>query len=104
MIIKIALPRFLSIADEDRFFSGFHGISAVREFTGVARGLNINLDGRKMSIQNIRELIALLHRYGVDLEPLAVLSKGRYSVWLKNPDAYWYKSMFSREETNGQRV
>ncbi|MBV6287650.1 hypothetical protein [Pseudomonas aegrilactucae] len=51
-----------------------------------------------MTTNNIRELVALLYRYGVDLEPLVVLSKGKNGDWLKNVDGYWYTSMFSRGE------
>lgn len=51
-----------------------------------------------MTTNNIRELVALLYRYGVDLEPLVVLSKGGNGDWLKNVDGYWYTSMFSRGE------
>lgn len=96
MVIKITLPKFLSRNDEDRFFYGLQDVQAFKGCKGEGRNLNIKLDGRKMTVNNIRELIALLYRYGVDLVPLAVISKGRYGGWLKSPGCYWYESMFPK--------
>ncbi|WP_322359371.1 hypothetical protein [Pseudomonas sichuanensis] len=94
MKILIELPSFFSNLDEVRFFEGLTSNPATVEVRGSGRGLNIKIDKRKLSKENMRELISIFFRYGVNLRPLAEIANGSRHAWMKDSDYYWYKSMF----------
>jgi hypothetical protein len=45
----------------------------------------------------LRELIALLCRYGVDLSPLSVLATSKRFKWIQEPHYYWHRQMFEEQ-------
>ena len=94
MNMLIALPNFLSNLDEARFFEAIISNPATVSVRGIERSLEINIDKRKLSNDNLRELIALLFRYQVALGPLAEIANGPRHTWIRDSDYYWYTSMF----------
>ncbi|WP_155624483.1 hypothetical protein [Burkholderia diffusa] len=94
MDIRISLVRFLSKGDEQRFFCGLDGISAIKGYVGSGRELIVKIDRRVLDASMLREFIALLSRYNTDISALSVLASSKKFAWLKDPRCYWYKDMF----------
>ena len=99
MKIKIDLVTFYSRGDERRLFQGLGDISAITDVTGVGRGLALKIDVRKLNDEMLRELIALLWRYGISLRPISVLCEKKKFVWISEDKFYWHKNMFDQNIT-----
>ncbi len=95
MIVKIALGSFYSKGDERRLFTGFSDIAAIRGVQGVGRDLLLDMPLAGLSKEAMRELMALLWRYGISLAPLRALAQTKKFGWLNDPQGYWYGSMFN---------
>ena len=81
-----------SPGDETAFFDWLGAIACVGVIGGVGPDLLIPLT-REPSDEELRELIALFHRYGVSLGQLAVFNRD----WLLSPDAFWFSGMFGSD-------
>jgi len=102
--IKCTKVRFYSHRDEAAFFAFAEGIPAVRKIVGDADSIVLVLRP-KVSENSLRELIALLLRYKVDMRALAALENEKNSSWFRDPGAFWYKKVFSspdRKKTRNQ--
>jgi hypothetical protein len=86
-------PHFFSAKDEDVFFGWLQSIGCIGRITGRLRSLYIPLR-RAPSDAQLRELLALFHRYRMNMRPLAILKTGRNAKWFADRDAYWYKKVF----------
>lgn len=94
MKITLNLTTFYSTGDERRFFQGLTGNSAVSKISGFGRQLEVTLVLNRLSRDALRDLIALLWRYGISLEALSFLVKKDKFMWINDERYYWYKSMF----------
>lgn len=94
MQLEIGLTTFYSKGDEQRFFQGLTDISAIKEIRGIGKELVVQLDTRSLSKEALRELIAVLWRYGISLYPLRVLAENRKFAWIAEEKFYWHKNMF----------
>ncbi|WP_325539280.1 hypothetical protein [Ramlibacter sp.] len=97
--MKVALTSFYSRGDERRLFSGFEEIPAIRSVHGVGRELLLEIDLSLLGKEALRELVALLWRYGIPLAPLRVLSSKKKFSWLNDHQGYWYGTMFDEAAT-----
>lgn len=79
--------------DEDAFFGWLKRISCVSEFKGVGRDLWITLR-RAPNDDDLRELIALFHRYKVDMRQLAAFETPENSTWFRKPGTFWHRAVF----------
>lgn len=75
MILKIALSSFYSTGDERRLFMGSKEIAAIRSAQGVGRDLLLDIEVAGLNKEAMRELLALLWRYGIPLTPLRVFAE-----------------------------
>ncbi len=94
MILKAALGSFYSKGDERRLFLGFEEIAAIRSVHGVGPDLLLDIDVLALSKETMRELMALLWRYGMPLAPLRPFAEKKKFAWLDDPQGYWYSAMF----------
>ncbi len=94
MDVEIALGCFYSQGDERRLFQGLNEIKAIRSVKGVGVNLIISLEMRLLSKDALRELMALLWRYGIPLAPFYFLAERKKFAWLNDERGYWYKSLF----------
>lgn len=87
-------PEFLSRGDENAFFARLGEIACIVSVFG--RGLRIEIDfGRLPRADELREMIALLYRYNLDMRWLAAFRTSRNSKWFsENKNAYWYPRVF----------
>lgn len=96
MQIKVQGPTYLSQNDETAMFEWLGRIAVVREVTGKGRDLIIVLNGAPTDNQ-LRDLLALFFRYGMDMTPLAALRTAKNHAWLSDPSNYWFEAVFGRK-------
>jgi hypothetical protein len=97
-------PTYLSQGDERVFFEWLQSISCVDKVGGQGRQLHIRLK-RLPGRLDLRELIAVLHRYHVDPRPLAALKTPRNSEWFaENKVAYWYAGIFGKPKKGSRKI
>jgi hypothetical protein len=94
MIVQITLGSFYSIGDERRLFQGFAEIPAIRGVQGVGRDLLLNIEIGALNKEGMRELLALLWRYGIPLAPLRPLADKKKFAWLNETQGYWHSDLF----------
>jgi hypothetical protein len=95
MILKVELGTFYSRGDERRLFQGFKEIAAIREVKGVGRDLMLDIQLSSLSSEALRELLALLWRYGIPLAPLRAFAEKKKFSWLNDARGYWHSDMFA---------
>lgn len=94
IIFTINEPRpFFSYLDEKNFFTWLESIPAVKHINGSAKGLEISL-ATPLNESHIRDLIAIMHRYGIEKKPLQQLCTSENESWFKDKNKYWYQSVF----------
>ncbi|HEV2649853.1 MAG TPA: hypothetical protein VGU69_01235 [Rhizomicrobium sp.] len=87
-------PRpFYSHNDEKNFFRWLEEIPAVGKVTGTSKGLKIVVK-TPVADKDLREIIAVMSRYSLDLHPLHALLTTENSDWFKNPEAFWHDAVF----------
>jgi hypothetical protein len=85
--------RYGSQGDEDVFFHWLARIGCVGEPWGRVRDLYIPIVSDPTD-DELRELIALFHRYAVDLRQLATFETRANRAWFRKPEAYWHEGVF----------
>jgi hypothetical protein len=82
--------------DERAFFEWLSRIPCVKSFASNARdGLVVRLK-RRPGNDDLRQLLALCHRYGADMRQLAKFETARNRSWFCDPKKYWYKGVFGK--------
>jgi hypothetical protein len=87
---------FFSQLDEDAFFEWLKKLRCVSKFEGKGEALVIRVLNAKVDEFALRELLALFHRYGLDMKQLSIFDKRGCAGWFHNKEAYWYESVFGR--------
>ena len=86
--------RFYHQDDERAFFEWLARIPCVENVRGEGRrGLVVCLR-RKPGQHDLRQLLALFFRWGVDMRQLARLENDENRTWFTNPDAFWHEAVF----------
>jgi hypothetical protein len=86
--------RFGHANDERAFFEWLERIPCVDSFRGEgADGLVVRLK-RRPGQDDLRQLIALCHRWRVDMRQLAKFETNENREWFRSPDAYWHRGVF----------
>jgi hypothetical protein len=86
--------RYFSQGDEDAFFDWLNGIGCVADVRSVGRQLLISVEENDLPDSDLREIIALFHRYGVEKKPLAQFLTAANAKWFRDEEAYWYRDVF----------
>lgn len=91
--------RFYHLSDERAFFEWMTRIPCVKSCEGDGtRGLVVQLK-RRPGQDDLRQLLALSHRYGVDMRQLAKFETARNRSWFCDPRTYWYREVFGKTRT-----
>jgi hypothetical protein len=89
---------YYSQADEDAFFDRLNGLRCIKSVRGAPDGLHVALSRTPTEMQ-LRELIALLYRYGLDMTPLAALRTERNAAWFaKDRRMFWHARVFGKSK------
>lgn len=93
LTITVTGPWFYSAGDEDAFFSWLNSVASVWAVGGVGTDLEITLASRRLSQRDLREILAIFHRYALDKRVLKQFDRARLA-WFRDPKAYWYTDVF----------
>lgn len=91
-LIKEPAP-FYSYLDEENFFRWLKSIPAVKGIVRVAQGMEIKMES-PLSEPNLRDLIAIMTRYDIDMKDLRRFCDLTNEKWFKNRSSYWFKAVF----------
>ena len=83
------------------FSIGLKKISSIVDFVGKNDELHINIAKTTIGDNDLRELLALFYRYKIkNMNQLKLfLNETNRSWFYENNKSYWYKRVFSRNET-----
>ena len=73
---------FYSPIDQDLFFQWIERISAIERFKGVLDEIHLYVEDPNLDYNNLRELVALLDRYKIDMKQLQVFLNDSNKHWL----------------------
>lgn len=86
---------YFSQRDEDSFFKWLKGIQCVSEVRGVGRDLHITIEDAKVGSAELRELIGLFHRYGINKRQLGQFASDENARWFRDAKgSYWHRDIF----------
>lgn len=86
--------RFYSKGDEAAFFDWLKNMSFIESIEGHGATLYIKVDILAVDEEGLRELIAIFHRYCIDMRQFVVFDTDRFSGWFRCPSSYWHKAVF----------
>ena len=94
---------YYSSKDEDAFFEWINKISVIEKYDGRLDELYLYINNKKISDQDLEELLALFYRYKIDMKQLAVFLNKKNKDWFfDNRQAYWHKKVFAKPPTMNQ--
>ncbi len=77
-------------------------MTCVKDVVGDAAGLNIRLR-RPPNNDQLRDLIALLYRYDLDMTPLAALRTARNAHWFDKPGMFRHEHVFRQAKAKSRK-
>jgi hypothetical protein len=84
---------FYSIGDELSFSSWLDQVKVIRRWEGKSDAILLHVPSR-ISNTGLRELLALFHRYHIDMTQLACFQSSTNQTWFNDQKAYWHKRVF----------
>lgn len=94
MELEVTGVQFFSQGDEAAFFCWLKSLPFVEHIEGRGRTLYVKINSPAVDEDGLRELLALFHRYGVDLAQLIAFDREAFSEWFRSSDAFWNKDIF----------
>jgi hypothetical protein len=91
--ITVRGPTFFSANDESAMFEWLHKIK-ILTVEGIGADLCFKLRRRPTDGQ-LRDLLALFFRYGLNMRPLAALRTPANESWFADPAKYWFAAVFA---------
>lgn len=85
---------FFSDGDEECFFQWLDQIKCIKGYEGSGESLSIAVDTSLLEDNELREIIALLYRYDIDMKQLAVFDCAKFSKWFRNKEMFWHDRVF----------
>lgn len=92
---------FFSQGDETAFFGWLNNLSIVEKIEGSGTTLLIKVHYSTVDEEGLRELLAIFHRYCIDMRQLIVFDIDEFGDWFRSSDSYWYKSIFGPPDEKG---
>ncbi len=86
--------------DERAFFEWIERVPCVASLDGILCDLFIDL-ARPPDDADLRELLAIFFRYGIDMRQLARFESDSNRAWLRDPRKFWYARVFAPDATRG---
>jgi hypothetical protein len=92
--LRAKAVRFLSAQDEAMFFHWLGQLEQCASVRGEGDTIVIDVEKDKIGADELRELIALFHRYGIEMRQLRAFETRTNRSWLANERAYWHEAMY----------
>ncbi len=87
---------FYSRQDEASFFARLQQLPCVVDVAGKGRILHIQVDRQRVDDEALTELLAVFHRYQVDMRQLRVFDERRFARWFRGRQSYWHDAVFGQ--------
>ena len=84
------------------FFCWLESITSIRAVGGGGLDLEITFSTRRKVERDLREIIAVFHRYAIDKRVLRQFDSARL-VWFRDRKKYWHKEIFGRRSRDAKR-
>jgi hypothetical protein len=94
--IDLVDVRYYSKNDEHAFFDWLHKLKCVIKIHGHRNILTITVRNN-LDEDDLRDLMALLYRYRINMKPLAKFDRPEFRKWLHYKKSYWHSEMFGSE-------
>jgi hypothetical protein len=86
--------RFYSEHDEAALFEWLKKIPCIKGCEGRGPAIYLQVDSNEMSESDLRELLAVFHRYAIPMRQLSIFERREFSEWFRDRRAYWYTRVF----------
>jgi hypothetical protein len=80
--LEATAVRFFPQGDESAFFGWLDRLAFVERYEGRGRILSIFVNSAAADQDGLREMLALFHRYGIELRQLAIFDRDEFADWL----------------------
>ena len=100
--LSVPGPWFFSSKDEEIFFEWLNSVASVRHVGGAGYDLEITFASRRIPQRDLREMIAIFHRYGLKKDVLKCFDNSRMK-WFRDPKKYWYEEIFGTRSKHTRR-
>lgn len=94
--LQVTGVRFFSQGDEEAFFEWLNKLCCIKKCVGHGLTLYISINSSLVDEKGLRELLAIFHRYEIDMSQLIQFDREEFSVWFRNVDAFWCQDIFCR--------
>lgn len=88
--INTSPVRYYSYLDEKSFYEWALEIPCIKSIDG---GI-FHIRSKRLSESDLRDLIAIMHRYKMPMQQLQQFCNSKNENWFKSKEAYWYKGVF----------
>lgn len=90
---------YYSRKDEDAFFEWIKKVECIEGMSGAGKELYLHIVTDDLHDYDLRELLALLYRYKIDMKQMQMfLNKGNKAWFFDNKKAYWHRRVFGVEK------
>lgn len=89
---------YYSYLDEKHFYEWLESVEGVKHVAHSKEGLRIELAEYGMSRSGVYDLIALLTRYGYEMQFVRDLIRPEDESWFGEPERYWYAGVFGNTD------
>ncbi|RYZ01382.1 MAG: hypothetical protein EOO73_35755 [Myxococcales bacterium] len=76
------------------FFHWLGQIRSILRVEGRGDAILLHVSSKRVSENNLRELIAMFRRYKISMAQLAQFENDSNREWFRNPKAFWYHAIF----------
>ena len=90
---------YYSDNDEVAFFEWLGKIKCVTATGGSGYVLSITVQLNLVGDGDLRDLLALFHRYNINKRQLVVLDRPEFHSWFHDKRKYWYSEVFDASNT-----
>ncbi|MBU2872223.1 hypothetical protein [Colwellia sp. E2M01] len=87
---------YFSQGDEVSFFNWLNSIESVVKVQGFGTELEVTVSSNDIPDEELRELLSIFTRYGVQLKQLRIFENSNNAEWFtQNKVAYWYNDLMA---------
>lgn len=81
--------------DETAFFEWIKKIKCINHISSVGDELYLHIKGKKISDDNLRNLIGLFYRYKIDMKQLQIFLNENNREWFYGkPKGFWHRRIW----------
>jgi hypothetical protein len=94
---------FYSRSDEAAFFERLDKLTCISKYEGKGDALYIEVRPEAVDERELRELLAVFHRYGIDKKQLDAFDRQEFDQWFRSEKGYWFLEVFGAKKPQKSR-